>query len=226
MRSKVGSVKGKAVAKKNRLSNLTGPLKIGLTGNIGTGKSAVARMFADLGVPVFSADEVGHGLLDSSDVIKKQIIDEFGRNVISSQSIDRRKLARVVFNDPEKRRRLESILHPEIMKNITESATRQAANGYVVVEVPLLYEAKLSDQFDYVILVKADREVAVERASKKLKVHKEEILRRLNTQIDQTKKEGLADFVITNDGSLDKLRTRVALIHSIISSLKESEASS
>lgn len=219
MQNKMATAAKRREGKKRFPQAVASPLKIALTGNIGTGKSTVAGMFAELDVPVFDADRVGHDLLYSNANVQKKVIEAFGKEIIFAGSIDRRKLGKIVFNDPRKKKRLESILHPEIMNNIIENIPQHSGSRYVVVEIPLLYEAKLSKQFDHVVLVKAKPKVAVERASRSLGMTKEDVIKRLNTQIDQSKKEKLADFVIANDGSLDELRSRVALVHIILSSL-------
>ena len=140
--------------------------------------------------------------------------------IVTGGQIDRRKLGEMVFRNEEKRLKLESVLHPAIMSVVDERARKFADRKYVIVEVPLLYEADLAGQFDYVILVKADEKEAVARASVKLGIQKEEVSKRLGTQIPPAEKEKLADFVIANNGSQQDLRTKVLLLHSIISSLK------
>ena len=92
-------------------------------------------------------------------------------------------------------------------------------SSYAVVEVPLLYEAGLSGEFDYVVLVKADEKIAVERAATKLRIRKAAFMKRLATQIAQSEKEKLADFVIANNGTPDDLKRKVELLHLVISSL-------
>ncbi len=200
------------------------PIRVGLTGNIGSGKSTASSMFAELGVPVFDADSVGHSLLASSTHVQKMIIEKFGKEIVFAGSIDRHRLAKIVFSDPRKKKTLEDILHPQIMNSIIGSIPKRSGSHYVVVEVPLLYEARLSHLFDYVIVVKAATELSVERASRNLGVTKSDILNRLSAQLDQSQKEKLADFVISNDGSLDELRSRVVILHKIISSLNVSDS--
>lgn len=199
------------------------PLVVGLTGNIGSGKSTAAGIFSELGVPTFDTDEIGHELLDSDSMVRVRITKDFGSGVADDGRVDRRKLGELVFNDPAKRRKLEEILHPAIMAAVRDRVIRQVNQGYAIVEVPLLYEAKLAGEFDYVVLVKAVKEIAVARASANLGIDKKEVLKRLATQIPQSEKEKLADFAVANNGTLDDLRERIRLLHSIISSLSPIE---
>ncbi|MCL5267688.1 MAG: dephospho-CoA kinase [Bacteroidetes bacterium] len=195
------------------------PLIVGLTGNIGSGKSTVAKAFSQLGVPTFDADKVGHELLDSDTNVRKKILSIFGKEVIVDGKISRRRLGQIIFADASKKAALEGILHPAIMKTIAERAARFKDSRYVIMEVPLLYEAELTENFDYIILVKAKKNIAVQRAAENLEISREEVLRRLATQIPQTDKEKLADFVISNDSSLAELNERVELLHGILTSI-------
>ncbi len=195
------------------------PLRIGLTGNIGSGKSTAALIFAEMGVTTFDTDKIGHELLASDPHIQSRVAQTFGNQIIVSGLISRQMLGKIVFGNPEKRKKLEGILHPAIMSAINQRLKGNNELRYVVIEIPLLYEAKLSGDFDYVILVKANKDTAVDRASAKLGINREEVLKRLETQIPQSEKEKLADFVIANDGTREELKDKIGLLHAIISSL-------
>lgn len=197
----------------------TTPLVVGITGNIGCGKSTATRLFSELGVPTFDTDKVGHELLESDRTIRQRIVKIFGSEVVTDGVVDRRALGKVVFADPGKRRALEAIMHPAIMSAVMERARDASGREYVIVEVPLLYEAELADKFDYVLLVKADEKTAVERASANLGIDRDEVRRRLRTQIPQSEKEKLSDFVIANNGTRDELKGKVELLHSVLLSL-------
>ncbi len=195
------------------------PLKAGLTGNIGSGKSTAAAAFSRLGVPTFDADKVGHELLETDGGIRRKVISAFGEQVITDGKINRSRLGQIVFSDSSGRAVLEGILHPAIMRTITDRASALKDTHYVIIEVPLLFEAQLADNFDYIILVRAKRDVAVRRAAENLGLSRQEVLKRLAAQIPQSEKEKLADFVISNDGSLAELKERVGLIHTILESV-------
>jgi len=202
-------------------------LRIGLTGNIGSGKSTVARLFAELGVPTFDADHVGHALLESDEEVKKKVIKIFGQEILVDQRINRPDLGKIVFEDSKKRTQLEQILHPAILDTINGrimDLPDLPKVHYSVVEGALIYEAGLEEAFDYVILVAADKKIAIERATKNLNMKKADVIKRMNAQVPQIKKEKLADFVIVNNGTMEELKHRVNLLHSIILSLSKQSA--
>lgn len=194
-------------------------LKVGLTGNIGSGKSTAAKFFAELGVPVFDADKIGHELLERNTKIQRLITREFGREIMENGHISRQKLSTIVFNDPVKLAVLEEILHPEIIKELSLKAMAFPDRPYSIAEAALIYEARLSNKFDYIIVVVADKEIAIKRAAQNLRKPVEEIEKRMRTQIPQHEKEKLADFVIVNNGSIQSLKSKVQLIHNILLSL-------
>jgi dephospho-CoA kinase len=200
------------------------PLKVGLTGNIGSGKSTAARLFSELGVPTFDADKVGHELLEQDDNIRQKVVGIFGGGIMANGVISRERLGKLVFSNDEKRKKLEGILHPAIISAIILRLSREVAGGYAVIEVPLLYEAELSGYFDYVILVKSAKKNALDRAAAKLGLSKNDVLKRMNAQIPQSEKEKIADFSISNDGTPEDLRKKVEILHSIISSLASSRS--
>lgn len=199
-------------------------LRIGLTGNIGSGKSTVARLFAELGVPTFDADHIGHALFDSDEEVKKKVIKIFGEKILVDQKISRPDVGKIVFEDSKKRTQLEQILHPAILKTINERIIDLPGLPkvhYCIVEGALIYEAGFEEAFDYIILVTADKKIAIDRAAKNLNMKKADVIKRMNAQVPQTKKEKLADFVIVNNGTMEEIKYRVNLIHSIILSLSK-----
>ncbi len=196
-------------------------LKIGLTGNIGSGKSTVARLFAELGVPTFDADHIGHALLESDEEVKKKVLAIFGEDILVDHKISRPRLGKLVFADSKKRAQLEQILHPAITDSVNERLTDLPNVAYAVVEGALIYEAGLEETFDYIILVEADKKTSVDRAAKNLGTKKTDVMKRMNAQIPQARKAELADFIVVNNGTIEDLKHRINLLHSIILSLSK-----
>ena len=196
-------------------------LKIGLTGNIGSGKSTAARLFAELGVPTFDADHIGHALLESDENVKKKVLAIFGDDILVDHKISRPILGKLVFADSKKRARLEQILHPAIIDCVNERLTDLPNVDYAVVEGALIYEAGLEETFDHIMLVEADKKVSVNRAAKNLGMKKSDVMKRMDAQIPQARKAKLADFIVVNNGTIEDLKHRVILLHSIILSLSK-----
>jgi len=203
---------------------IVGPLKVGITGNIGSGKSTATRFFAELGVPVFDADSIARELLESNEGVKGKIVKLFGEKIlVDHNKIDRKVIAKIVFENLEKKTALENILHPVLVSELEERIIGFSPGSYIIFEAPLLYEAKLENRFSYVILVKADQKIAAERAADKLGIEVVDVLKRLKSQISQNEKEKVADFVISNNGLMEDLKKRVHLLHSVLSSLAKAE---
>ncbi len=189
---------------------------IGLTGNIGTGKSTVSWMFGEMGVPVLDADEIAHEVIAPESASWKAIFKRYGRTVIGADEvIDRAKLARIAFQDPIERKFLESIIHPHVKEAIEHRVAKfvHEEKPFVIVEVPLLYEAHWEKDFDAVIVVRCDEEQEIARCKEKFGMSREETLLRLAAQFPLERKVKVADAVIENDGSIDETRVQVQRLH-------------
>lgn len=171
--------------------------KIAVTGGIASGKTTVCRMLEKLGAFVVYTDEIVHDLLKPHTEVGEKIIEEFG-------SLDRKVLSKKIFNDPEALHRIESILHPAVLKKIDE-IYMQAQGAYFVVEIPLLYEIGASDQYDIVIVVLTDPKIAKTRFQQ----GEQEYELRMQRQLDPHTKAAKSHIVIQNNGSLDDLRKEV-----------------
>lgn len=188
----------------------------GLTGNIGTGKSTVAWMFEELGVPVIDADEIAHEVIAPQTPAWKQIFERYGRAVLLADDvIDRKALAQIVFQDQIERKFLESVIHPYVKEEIEQRVTKLSRNGYpfVIAEIPLLYEAGWEKHFDAVIVVRCNEEQEIERCRQKFGFDREETLLRLRTQYPLERKVAAADRVIDNDGGLEETKVQVTRLH-------------
>jgi len=182
-------------------------LKVGLTGNIGTGKSTVARLMENCGANVLDADKVVHKLLERED-IKRELLKKLGREILNPDgSVDRKKIAQKVFKDKNLLRWLENLLHPKVYEEFEKFC--QEKGGICVLEAALIFEKGNQNRFHYTVLVYVPKEVAKERAVKYRNLSEEEFERRWNHQLDIEKKRQMADFVIDNSKSLEETEKQV-----------------
>jgi dephospho-CoA kinase len=176
-------------------------LKVGLTGNIGSGKSLVAKIFSILGIPVYNSDNESKKFLESEEV-KTTIIKNFGSEILFADgAIDRRKLGNIVFSDPSSLNTLNSILHPLVIKDFTQWCLSNRDQKYIIQETAILFESGYYRQFDKTIQVICSPEIAIERVIQRDKSTREEVLKRMQFQFEDSKKAAIADYVILNDGS-------------------------
>jgi len=189
------------------MPNKTCVLKVGLTGNIGTGKSTVARLMEKYGANVLDADKVVHNLLERED-IKKELLKKLGKEILNPDgSVNRKKIAQKVFKDKNLLRWLENLLHPKVYEEFEKFC--QEKGGICVLEAALIFEKGNQNRFHYTVLVYAPKEVAKERAVKYRNLSEEEFERRWNHQLDIEKKRQMADFVIDNSKSLEETEKQV-----------------
>ena len=189
------------------------PLRIGLTGGIASGKSTVADMFADLGVPVIDTDVIAREVVRPGQPALDEIREAFGAGVIAADgTLDRPAMRSIVFGDDAARRRLESILHPRIGRETREQA--DAAGGpYQVIVVPLLVESSLRRFVDRVLVVDCDESTQVARLLARDAESEHQARRMLAAQSSRAERLAIADDVVTNDGSLEDTREQVLALH-------------
>lgn len=181
---------------------------IGLTGGIGCGKSAAARMFEDLGWGRVESDEIVRTLLRVDAEVHAAIRREFGEGVFGPDgAVDRRLMAAVVFPHPEALQRLEAILHPRVRAAWKACVTGPVPENWIV-EIPLLFEKGLEKEFDFTVCVASDPGVQAERLASR-GLPPQEAAQRIARQLPLAQKIERADFVLTNNGSLDFLRDQV-----------------
>jgi dephospho-CoA kinase len=173
-------------------------LRIGITGGIGSGKSMVAGIFKVLGIPVFDADSAAKEVMQSDTGLQSAIIEKFGKAVYPGGKLDRKYLANIVFNDPFQLELLNSLVHPFAIAAAEEWASKQNA-PYTIKEAALFFEAGSAIGFDYMIGVYAPQHVRIKRAMDRDGVTRDEVLARMNRQIQEEIKMRLCDFVIVND---------------------------
>jgi len=173
--------------------------RIGLTGNIGTGKSTVARIFEILGIPVYHADFQAKLLLDT-DEVKEQILLIFGTHVFNtSNQIDRKTLADIVFSDKAKLEQLNNIIHPLVEKDFSIWCNNHLDKDYIIHEAAILFESGFDRLFDATILVMAPESLCIERVIKRDLLSEQLVLNRMNNQWNQEKKREKANYIVMND---------------------------
>jgi len=187
---------------------------IGLTGNLGTGKTTVLKHFKNSGAYTINADKLVHEILKKPSVIKKlpAILD---KSILvkkaSKISINKKHMADIIFNDPQKRKAVEKIIHPVVIKTAKDIKTKILAEKpetVIVFEVPLLFEAGYEKIFDKVIVVYCSKAKAIERLEK-LGLSREQALKRMSAQMPISKKKAQADFLINNNFSIDNTKKQV-----------------
>jgi dephospho-CoA kinase len=185
------------------------PYIIGLTGNIGTGKSTVARMLADLGAEVIDADRLAHEVMAPHTPEWRRVVERFGRSILRpDETIDRRALGAIVFADPAALRDLEAILHPAVRARI-RARFAAAERPVVVVEAIKLLEGGLYLEVDAVWVVTATREAQLQRLMRLRGLTRAEAETRVDAQAPQAEKVARADVVIDNSDGLDYTREQV-----------------
>lgn len=185
-------------------------ISVGLTGNVASGKSTVARFWSDAGIPVVSADELSRRAVNPGTPGLEEVVDAFGADVLAGDgSLDRAALRGIVFGDDEARARLERILHPRIAvlrdRWLRDQWEKEAQ--LVVSEVPLLFEAGLQDEFDRTVFIDSSEETRRRRLIESRGLDESEARRIMAAQMPPRKKQALADDVLGNDGDLEQLGT-------------------
>ena len=181
---------------------------VGLTGGIASGKSTVAKIFQRLGAAIVNADDLAREVVLPGREAWKEIVASFGAEILQTdQNLDRQKLRTLIFNQPEARKRLESIIHPRVRALAEERIRQYGAAGYPVViyEVPLLFEGKLQEWLRPVILVACKVETQTARLQKRDHLSPADAEKHIAAQMSLAEKRRLADYVIENDGSLADL---------------------
>jgi dephospho-CoA kinase len=173
--------------------------KVGLTGNIGSGKSIVARIFSILGVPVYNADYQAKQIMSNIDVVN-QIVQLFGAKILlDSTTINRAALANIVFENPSKLQKLNNLIHPLVKADFLKWCSKYQAFPYVIQEAAILFESGFNKLFDSTILVQAPESICIARVMKRDSVTAEDVKARMKNQWSQELKASLSDYVIVND---------------------------
>ena len=189
-------------------------LRIAITGNIASGKSVVEELLRNKGHKVFDTDIISHEKMNE---LSTKIITAFKNfEILTNNQIDRNKLGQVVFNNPNKLKLLENILHPAIKEEIEKIFEQNKNEKFIFVSVPLLFESGFDKMFDKIIFISANEDIRLVRLMKRNNLAKEDALKRINSQQNENNKTNKCDFVINNNNSKEELETEITKVLSSI----------
>jgi dephospho-CoA kinase len=200
-------------------------LLVGLTGNIGSGKSTVAQLLSERGATIIDADVLARRAVESGTTAHRAIVERWGTSILDpGGAIDRAALRRIVFSEPAELEQLNSLVHPEVerMRDTLVEKARLRGDRLVVCDIPLLFERRMTDAFEKIVLVDAPRPVRLERLVRERGLRETEAMEMIVAQMPAELKRARADFVIDNTGTLTELDRRVS---EVWSALQEAAAS-
>lgn len=204
-------------------------LLLGVTGGIASGKTTVANMLAELGAKVVDFDLIARKLVEPGQPALKEIVDYFGTQVLKQDgTLDRKKLSQIVFQDMEKRKKLESFIHPRIGKEVLRQVNifaEQDPNAIIQLVVPLMIEQNLQYQCHKLLVVYVPEEIQIQRLMERDKITRDQAQAMLKAQLPIEEKLGYADFVIRNDGSLEETRRQVKELWEKLKAVQEKRIS-
>jgi dephospho-CoA kinase len=197
------------------------PFRVALTGGIASGKTTVANLFAELGVPLIDTDVIARQVVEPGQPALAAVVAAFGPDILDTDGrLDRRRMRERIFSDLTAKQRLEAILHPAIRAEM-ERQSRQAGGPYQMLVIPLLTEGKRRDHVDRVLLVDVPEELQIERLMMRDGVTHEQARASLNAQATRAERLAMADDVVRNTGRVDDLRDEVAKLHAKYLALAE-----
>ena len=186
---------------------------VGLTGGIGSGKSAAANFFVELGVDLIDADDLAKNVLNKNSKGYELFINEFGEQYLDNdKNIDRDLLRKTIFNDSNKKNKLENIIHPQVRSGI-EEFIKTSKSDYCIVVVPLIYETKSSRYYDRILVIDCDEEIQINRSAIRDNTENKEIKKIISKQASREERLSIADDVILNNRTLDSLKEEVIKLH-------------
>lgn len=215
MAAAVLRLRGPASSVAPRVIGVSSAFLVGLTGGIGSGKSAVAALLAERGARVIDADKVAREVVARESSGLAKVIADFGPQMIDEHGdLDRARLAETVFADPRARMRLNAIVHPLVAERIDAMIAEGPPGGVVVYDVPLLVEGSVQERhdFDLILVVEAPEELRIQRLIRDRQMTEDQVRARMATQATDAQHRAVADIVIMNDGSHATLARDVARI--------------
>lgn len=195
-------------------------LRVGITGGIGSGKSTVARIFEVLGIPVYYADDAAKRMMNENEELKEKIKHQFGNDVYADGKLNRKRLAEIVFNAPEKLEQLNALTHPATIKD-AENWMKKQTTPYSIKEAALIFESGAQEHLDHVIGVTAPAPLRIQRTMQRDGITREEVIARMNKQMDENIKMKFCDFVLRNDEQELLLPQVIALHEKLLSLAKK-----
>lgn len=187
---------------------------VGLTGGIGSGKTTISKEFQSFGIPVYIADEEAKSLMNRSKVIKRKLIQLFGKSAYKDDMLNRPYLASKIFNDKQLLVKMNAIVHPKVGSHFKRWLKKQES-PYVIKEAAIIFENNMENQYDYIITVVADEDLRIERVMHRDNVSKEKIKAIIENQLTDDEKIEKSDFVIVNN-DLNVAKQQAAEIHASI----------
>ena len=200
------------------------PLLIGITGNIGSGKSLVSSLIASQGYRLISADPIAKIVLDDPD-LQVHLAEIWGAELLTHGKIDRQALAKLVFSHPDKLIYLNSLIHPRVLE-LFDRIVFESTDLKLFFEIPLLFEAGLESCFDAIVLVTAPQDQKLDWLIKRDSSNREQILARLRAQMPDSEKLARVDYILENNGSIDELKTITLMLLSNLQCLCPREKTS
>lgn len=188
-------------------------LKIGLTGGIASGKSTICELFSQLNIPIIDADIIARELVEPGKDAYIEIVRQFGNGILEKdQTLNRKKLRKLIFSDPSAKKKLEAILHPQIRLQLEEQSAQQSA-AYCILAIPLLIESKMTDLVDHIIVVDTPDNQQIKRLCQRDKISKTDAITIIQSQSSREKRHSIADDIINNNDSIDSLRISINSLH-------------
>ena len=190
---------------------------MGLTGGLGSGKSTASKFFKSLGAFILDADSTAKKLIANNEKVKKELIKEFGTDIMDATlNVDKKKLARIAFQDEDHQQRLNYVVHPHIHMAIDKCFDKtldEDKHELFIVDAALIYESGYDAHLDYIIVVTAQLKHRMERAMNRNTLTRDQILKRIEFQWPEKEKTSLADFVVHNDGTEDDLKNQIVELY-------------
>lgn len=190
---------------------------LGLTGNIGSGKSTVSSFFLEMGYKIFDADIIAKNILESEE-IKNEIENIFGKEYITDTfEIDKKKLKEEVFSNKEKLKKLNALIHPKVREKFEKVKKEfEKKNELIIFDIPLLFEANFDDLCDKILVVDIEPSIQIERIKNRDSLDREMIEKIINNQMKREEKNSRGDIIVKNNGTVDELEEKIKEIIKIL----------